>query len=261
MKYLKTYNESNLAGSKIVAPIRSEIEDILVEFKTNYDIKFVHYETTDSKYNFQLQIIPKGYPDSGDVEPILIDGDILDDLKRVCSFIESEIDFKYSHSYYFINHNYKNINSDIFSSEGKWVTMIQMFFTGPNDLNEDISGVDKIWLDAMLYKYGKDNLEECDSLMLDIKDLSYDLLDLGFEVKIDYSYSTRHVQDSTPKIEVNIIGEDELFDENYDGVVLPVIESIKKFVSRFGFSTGGHLSDNSFAGWTKFMTYKLLIQK
>ena len=132
MKYLKTYNESNLAGSKIVAPIRSEIEDILVEFKTNYDIKFVHYETTDSKYNFQLQIIPKGYPDSGDVEPILIDGDILDDLKRVCSFIKNELDFNYSHSYYFINHDYKRITSDIFESEGKWVTMIQMFFTKQN---------------------------------------------------------------------------------------------------------------------------------
>jgi hypothetical protein len=133
MKYLKRYNESNLAaGSKIVAPIRSEIEDILVEFKTNYDIKFVHYETTDSKYNFQLQILPKGYPDSGDVEPILIDGDILDDLKRVCSFIKNEIDFNYSHSYYFINHDYKRITSDIFSSEGKWVTMIQMFFTKQN---------------------------------------------------------------------------------------------------------------------------------
>jgi hypothetical protein len=106
MKYLKTYNESNLAGSKIVAPIRSEIEDILVEFKTNYDIRFVHYETIYSEDNFQLQIIPKGYPDSGDVDPILIDGDILDDLGRVCSFIKNEIDFKYSHSYYFINHNY-----------------------------------------------------------------------------------------------------------------------------------------------------------
>jgi hypothetical protein len=135
MKYLKTYNESNLdSGGNIVAPIRSEIEDILIEFKTNCDIRFVHYETIYSEDNFQLQIIPKGYPDSGDVDPILIDGDILDDLRRVCSFIKNEIDFKYGHSYYFINHNYKNINRDIFSSEGKLVTMIQMFFVGQNRL-------------------------------------------------------------------------------------------------------------------------------
>jgi len=129
MKYLKRYNESNLdSGGNIVDPIRLEIEDILVEFKTNYDIKFVHYETSYSEDNFQLQILPKGYPDSGNVEPILIDSDILGDLSRVCSFIKNEIDFKYSHSYYFINHDYKNINRDIFSSEGKLVTMIQMFF-------------------------------------------------------------------------------------------------------------------------------------
>lgn len=137
MKYLKRYNESNLeSGSKIVEPIRLEIEDILVEFKSDYDIRFVHYDTIYSKDNFQLQILPKGYPDSRDVGPILIDEDILGDLERVCNFIESELDFKYSHSYYFINHDYKNINRDIFTSEGKLVTMIQMFFVGTNGINE-----------------------------------------------------------------------------------------------------------------------------
>ena len=264
MKYLKRFNESNISPDyNVVSPIRSEIEDILIEFKYGYDIKFVHYDTTYSKDNFQLQILPKGYPDSRDVEPILIDRDILGDLRTVISFIESEIKFKYSHSYYFINHDYKRIIRDVFESEGKLVTMIQMFFTGPNDLNESSAfepyqGVN----DAGLVRvYGKENLEECDSLMLDIKDLSYDLLDLGFEVKIDYSHSTMFERDKTPKIEVNIIGSDKLFDDNYDDVVLPVIGSIKKYVSGFGFSTGGHLSDNSFAGFTKFMTYKLIIQK
>jgi hypothetical protein len=124
-----------------------------------------------------------------------------------------------------------------------------------NDLNESVN------YDSLVRVYGKDDLEECDSLMLDIKDLSYDLLDLGFEVKIDYSYCTKNLSERTPKIEVNIFGREELFNENYEGVVLPFIESIKKYVSNLGFSTGGHLSDNSFVGLTKFMTYKLLIQK
>ena len=127
--------------------------------------------------------------------------------------------------------------------------------------NESYSGAN----DAGLVRvYGKDDLEECDSIMLEIRDrgyYSYDLLDLGFEVKIDYSPSTMFERDKTPKIEVNIFGREELFNENYEGVVLPFIESIKKYVSNLGFSTGGHLSDNSFVGLTKFMTYKLLIQK
>jgi hypothetical protein len=268
MKYLKSFNESNRieSGANIVSTIRSEIEDILVEFTFGYDIRFVRYDTPNSNNNFQLQILPKGYPDSTHTR--LIDEDLLDDLRRVCSFIELEIGFKYSHSYYYAQNRddpegKQLYGNDIFYSSGRLVSVIQMFFTGPNDLNESsafesYSGAN----DAGLVRaYGKENLEECDSLMLDIKDLSYDLLDLGFDVKIDYSHSTMFDRDKTPKIEVNIIGSDSLFDENYSDVVLPVIEDIKKYVSNLGFSTGGRLSDNSTSGWNKFMSYVLLIQK
>jgi hypothetical protein len=269
MKYLKRFNESKESGANIVSNIRSEIEDILVEFTFSYDIRFVHYDTLKNGLPhsiFELQILPKGFPDSN--HTILIDEDILDDLRRVSSFIKLEIGFKYSHSYYYAenrdnpggSHLYEK---DIFSSSGRLVSVIQMFFTGPDDLDESSAfesyqGVN----DAGLVRvYGKENLEECDSLMLDIKDLSYDLLDLGFEVKIDYSHSTMFERDKTPKIEVNIIGEDKLFDENYIDVVLPVIEDIKKYVSNLGFCTGGHLFNNSYRGLNKLITYKLLIQK
>ena len=267
MKYLKRFNESNRieSGANIVSSIRSEIEDILVEFRFGYDIRFVRYNTPHSKNNFQLQIVPKGYPDSNDA--ILIDSDILDDLQRVCSFIELEIGFKYSHSYYYAENRddpsgKQLYGNDIFYSSGRLVSIIQMFFTGPNDLNESVN------YDSLVRVYGKENLEEFDSLMLDIKDLSYDLLDLGFEVKIDYSRSTKNLSERTPKIEVNIIGEDSLFDENYDDVVLPVIDDIKKYVYGLGFSYGGHLTDKtktfnrfSDARWSMCMTYVLLIQK
>ena len=278
MKYLKRFNESNRieSGANIVSSIRSEIEDILVEFTFGYDIRFVRYDTPNSNNNFQLQILPKGYPESELFEnhTILIDEDLLDDLRRVCSFIELEIGFKYSHSYYYAQNiddpeGKQLYGNDIFYSSGRLVSVIQMFFTGPNDLNESsafesYSGVN----DAGLVRvYGKENLEECDSLMLDIKDLSYDLLDLGFEVKIDYSHSTMFERDKNPKIEVNILGRNKLFDENYSDVVLPVIDDIKRYVSNLGFSTGGHLSDTStstryaYHQSNKFMTYKLLIQK
>ena len=271
MKYLKRFNESNRieSGANIVSSIRSEIEDILVEFTFGYDIRFVHYDTPDSKNNFQLQILPKGYPESELFEnhTILIDEDLLGDLRRVCSFIELEIGFKYSHSYYYAQNiddpeGKQLYGNDIFYSSGRLVSVIQMFFTGPNinesSAFESYSGANHA---GLVRVYGKENLEECDSLMLDIKDLSYDLLDLGFEVKIDYSHSTMFERDKTPKIEVNIIGEDKLFDENYIDLVLPVIEDIKKFVSNLGFSTGGHLFNNSYRGLNKLITYKLLIQK
>jgi hypothetical protein len=97
--------------------------------------------------------------------------------------------------------------------------------------------------------------------------LSYDLLDLGFGVKIDYSSTTMFEWDESPKIEVNIIGEYTLFDENNNDVVLQTIESIKRYVSGFGFSTVSHLSDTSTSNRhayhqsSKYMTYKLSIQK
>jgi hypothetical protein len=277
MKYLKRFNESNRieSGANIVSSIRSEIEDILVEFTFGYDIRFVRYDTPNSNNNFQLQILPKGYPESELFEnhTILIDEDLLDDLRRVCNFIELEIGFKYSHSYYYAQNiddpeGKQLYGNDIFYSSGRLVSVIQMFFTGPNinesSAFESYQGANNA---GLVRVYGKENLEECDSLMLDIKDLSYDLLDLGFEVKIDYSHSTMFERDKTPKIEVNIIGRNKLFDESYDDVVLPVIEDIKRYVSNLGFSTGGHLSDTStstryaYHQSNKFMTYKLLIQK
>ena len=286
MKYLKRFNESNRieSGDNIVSSIISEIEDILVEFTFGYDIRFVHYDTPHSNNNFQLQILPKGYPESElfEYHYILIDEDLLDDLKRVCSFIELEIGFKYSHSYYYAQNiddpeGKQLYGNDIFYSSGRLVSVIQMFFTGPNDLNKSadvkyesvIRTSSNSWsFDAMNAKYGKENLEECDSLMLDIKDLSFDLLDLGFDIQIDYSHSTKNLSQKTPKIDVNIIGEDSLFDENYDNVVLPVIEDIKKYVSDLGFSSSGHLSDKartfnrfSDARWSMCVTYVLSIQK
>jgi hypothetical protein len=72
---------------------------------------------------FQLQIIPKDWPNNfNDIDPILIDNDTLNDFKGVIEYIRKEIGFKYSHSYYFLNHKYDKIYSDIFNSLGKSVT-------------------------------------------------------------------------------------------------------------------------------------------
>ena len=229
MKYLKRFNESDSKFELLYYPaIRSEIEDILVEFRTDYDIKFVHYSTIYSKDNFQLQILPKGYPDTRGIEPMLIDGDILGDLNRVCNFIEGELDFKYSHSYYFINHDYKNTTRNIFSSEGKLVTVIQMYFVGKDTLNESFD---------MSSRYGSDIMDECDSLMGDIRDWTIDLKDLGFDITLDYSYSTMNLQRSTPRIELNILGSDSLFRDNGD-IFQETIDTIKKMISSYGFSYG-----------------------
>lgn len=111
--------------------------------------------------------------------------------------------------------------------------------------------------------------DELNSIIDPIRD---DILDMlvdfvGYDIKfipVNMLDSTRYVQDRIPKIEVYIIGEDELFDHNYTDVVFPVIEDIKRYVTGLGFSTNGHFTDGYpgwSGGWSPYRAYKLLIQK
>ena len=134
MKYLKKYNESNEIDrddlDNLINPIRDDIRDMLVDF-VGYDIKFIPVNMYSSTLSFQIHIFRKGWPlrGYGDIDPLLIDRDILDELGRVCDFIKSEIGFDYVASYY----HYNNLREeDIFKSGGKKVvTSISMFFEQP----------------------------------------------------------------------------------------------------------------------------------
>ena len=111
----------------LINPIRDDIRDMLVDF-VGYDIKFIPVNMYSSTLSFQIHIFRKGWPLAGyeDIDPILIDGDILDELVRVCDFIKTEIGFDYVASYYHYN-NFRE--EDIFKSGGKKVvTSISMFF-------------------------------------------------------------------------------------------------------------------------------------
>ena len=96
--------------------------------------------------------------------------------------------------------------------------------------------------------------------MLDIKDLSYDLQDLGFDITLYYSYSTVNLQASTPRIELNIFGSDSLFRDNND-IFQETIDTIKKMISSYGFSYGASFGSTGFAGTTDFKKYVLIIEK
>ncbi len=139
MKYLKRFNESKSQIDELIDPVRSEIEDILVEFKSGYDLRFQYFAFFRS---FQLEIIPKGYPlTHSDIEPVLIDSDILNDLMAVCKFIKSELSFNYMNSCYYESQDtrYNYPLDDVFKSSGKLVTVIQMYFTRTDNSNEKLS--------------------------------------------------------------------------------------------------------------------------
>jgi hypothetical protein len=136
MKYLKSFNESvSDDGENFMSYYKDDIRDILIEFDYGYDIRFL----LTNKFGYPLlyiQILPKGYPNHEDINPVLIDGDILDDFKRLVDFIKAEVGFNYTHSYYFIDNNYNSIKSDIFESSGSLVSMIQMYFDGSKTLKK-----------------------------------------------------------------------------------------------------------------------------
>jgi hypothetical protein len=139
MKHLKKYNESNEIDrddlDNLIDPISDDIRDMLVDF-VGYDIKFIPVNMWSSSLSFQIHIFRKGWPLPGyeDIDPQLIDGDILDELRRVCDFIKSEIGFDYSGSYYHYNNSmgFSVQGKDIFKSGGeKVVTSISIFFEQP----------------------------------------------------------------------------------------------------------------------------------
>jgi hypothetical protein len=136
MKYLKRFNESVLEdGENFMSYYKDDIRDILIEFDYGYDIRFL----LTSTYGYPLlhiHILPKGYPNHEDIDPVLIDDDILDDFKRLVYFIKAEVGFNYNHSYYFIDNNYNSIKSDIFESSGSLVSMIHMYFDGSKTLKK-----------------------------------------------------------------------------------------------------------------------------
>lgn len=138
--YFKEVEDLN----KIIDPIRDDIRDILVDF-IRYDIKFIPANMLDSSIGFELLIVRKGYYNDGSgprpgyesIDPILLDGDILDELKRLIHFIKSEIGFYYTNSSWSyilgergIFHRDKDLFSSLRDPQGgnKYVTSISMFF-------------------------------------------------------------------------------------------------------------------------------------
>ena len=104
--------------------------------------------------------------------------------------------------------------------------------------------------------YGKSLMKEYTNLINDIKDRCYDLKDLGFDVEIDWSYSTKEGREKTPKVEIYITGESSQYDKSWDEVVLPTIEIIRGLIRDEGFSSGSGFVGNS-SGSIR-TTYKII---
>jgi hypothetical protein len=121
----------------------------------------------------------------------------------------------------------------------------------------------------MNVRYGADVLEECDSVIADIKDMLLELSDIGLFTTVGYTPMTLTCNEKTPKIIVEVQGELELCLSNEDDIN-STFERVKDYVKSLGFVTGG-------GSWTRdnglrrgpndeitsrsYKVYQILIQK
>ena len=118
--------------------------------------------------------------------------------------------------------------------------------------------------EIMNVRYGVDVMEECDSMIADIKDMLLELKDIGLFVIVGYTPITLSYREKTPKIMVEIssyvgtwgTGKFIKGDTDLTSDVKESTERIKDYVSSKGYSFGDGKWESSGR-----MIYQMLIQK
>lgn len=118
--------------------------------------------------------------------------------------------------------------------------------------------------EIMALAYGTDVIEECETLIDDIKDILLDLQDSGLYTSVGYTPMTLTYQEKTPKIVVEIStyvgtwggGRFLVGQTDYTSDVRETIERIKEYVKSKGFVTGEGEWENNMR-----KIYQILIQK
>ena len=118
--------------------------------------------------------------------------------------------------------------------------------------------------EIMALAYGTDVIQECESLIDDIKDILLDLQDSGLYTSVGYTPMTLTYREPTPKIVVEIStyvgtwggGRFLVGQTDYTSDVRETIERIKEYVKSKRFVTGDGEWENNMR-----KIYQMLIQK
>ena len=103
--------------------------------------------------------------------------------------------------------------------------------------------------------YGSNVMEECDSIIADIKDMLLELQDISLFITVGYTPMTLVYREKTPKIMAEVQGDSLLCSDNKDDID-SAFERIKEYTSSKGYATG-------FGTWESSgrQIYQMLIQK
>jgi hypothetical protein len=111
--------------------------------------------------------------------------------------------------------------------------------------------------------YGVNVINECDSIIEDIKDILLELNDSGLFTMVGYTPMTLTYSDKTPKIMAEVRGELDLCESNEDDIN-STFDRIKDYVKTFGYVTGfgsWEREVNGLGGQKIYKVHQMLIQK
>ena len=112
----------------------------------------------------------------------------------------------------------------------------------------------------MNVRFGVDVMEECDSVIADIKDMLLELTDIGLMTVVGYTPMTLTWVDKTPKIMVEVQGDSLLCSYNEDDID-SAFERIKEYTSSKGYATGFGTWEREAGNGKNISVYQMLIQK
>jgi hypothetical protein len=111
--------------------------------------------------------------------------------------------------------------------------------------------------------YGSNMMEECDSIIDDIKDMLLELKDIGLFITVGYTPMTLSYRENTPKIMAEVQGDSLLCSYNEDDID-SAFERIKEYTSSKGYVTGfgnWERETRDSSGRKNISVYQMLIQK
>jgi len=108
--------------------------------------------------------------------------------------------------------------------------------------------------------YGSNVMEECDSIIADIKDMLLELKDIGLFITVGYTPMTLSYREKTPKIMAEVQGDSLLCSDNKDDID-SAFERIKEYTSSKGYVTGFGTWEREAGNGKSMSVYQILIQK
>ena len=108
--------------------------------------------------------------------------------------------------------------------------------------------------------YGSNVMEECDSIIDDIKDMLLELQDISLFITVGYTPMTLVYREKTPKIMAEVQGDSLLCSDNKDDID-SAFERIKEYTSSKGYATGFGTWEREGENGKSMSVYQMLIQK